>query len=103
MKKLIIVWKLLLALILLPSCANQPYIESRMDYAVIPEGLLVLPEMPPTASDPLSIQASLSIGAELRIYGCILHMRLAEIIRYSTRGEKIIDQLSDRQCPDLAN
>lgn len=93
---------LLILASLLSGCVTAPpRLITNTDVAVIPRGLLVLPEMPEIATDPLTIEEALELGKELRIYGCFLHSNTKEIVRYATLGDTVIDDLSDEQCEDL--
>lgn len=95
---------LLLCLILaspLSSCTTQPTVITQTDAAVIPRGLLVFPEMPDIATEPLTVEDALELGKELRRYGCFLHSNVKEIVRYATLGDTVIDDLTEQQCADL--
>ena len=96
------VWVLLLILACCPSCTTQErVIETRTEYPVIPQGLLTLPEMPPKETNHSPLVGGLDTGKELRRYGCIMHSRLQEIVRYATGGKTIIEDLKDSDCVDL--
>ena len=97
-KKLLL---LCLTLVWLPSCTTQPTVVTQTDAAVIPRGLLVFPEMPDIATEPLTVEDALELGKELRRYGCFLHSNVKEIVRYATLGDTVIEDLTDQQCADF--